>query len=68
MKSSQISEALAALFSIGQPAFVWGPQGIGKSQVVKQTAQAINLELIDIRAILLDPVDLRGLPRINKDS
>jgi hypothetical protein len=68
MKSSQISEALAALFSIGQPAFVWGPPGIGKSQVVKQTAQTLNLELIDIRAILLDPVDLRGLPKINADG
>lgn len=45
-----------------------GPPGIGKSQVVKQTAKALDLELIDIRAILLDPVDLRGLPRINDDG
>ncbi|WDP92753.1 MAG: AAA family ATPase [Desulfobacter sp.] len=68
MNSSQISKALTSLFSIGQPAFVWGPPGIGKSQVVKQTAEAMDLELIDIRAILLDPVDLRGLPRINGEG
>ncbi len=68
MKSSQIPKALASLFSIGQPAFVWGPPGIGKSQVVRQTAESLSLELIDIRAILLDPVDLRGLPRINAEG
>lgn len=65
MKSSQLPKALTSLFSIGQPAFVWGPPGIGKSQVVTQTAKAMDLKLIDIRAILLDPVDLRGLPRID---
>ncbi len=68
MKSSQIPEALESLLNIKQPVFVWGPPGIGKSQVVKQTAARLGLELIDVRAILLDPVDLRGLPRINSEG
>ena len=68
MESSKIATALESLFSIGQPVFLWGPPGVGKSQVVKQTAGALGLDLIDIRALLLDPVDLRGLPRISAEG
>ncbi len=68
MKPSQISTALNTLLDIRQPAFLWGPPGIGKSQVVRQTADALSLSLIDIRAILLDPVDLRGIPKITPDG
>jgi hypothetical protein len=41
---------------------------VGKSSVVRQAAQQANLEVRDVRAVLLDPVDLRGLPRIDKDT
>ena len=68
MKASSISASLVSLFSIRQPVFIWGPPGIGKSQVVKSCALEQGLELVDIRAILLDPVDLRGLPRISADG
>ena len=68
MKSAQITKALESLLPIGQPVFLWGPPGVGKSQVVRQTAEILGLDLIDIRALLLDPVDLRGLPRISPDG
>ena len=68
MKSSKIKAALINLLSIPQPVFIWGPPGIGKSQIVQQTAASLNLDLVDIRAVLLDPVDLRGLPKINQDG
>jgi len=68
MKSSQIAIALESLLDIRQPVFLSGPPGIGKSQVVIQTAAGLGLDIIDIRAILLDPVDLRGLPRISPDG
>ncbi len=41
---------------------------MGKSQVVAQAAQALGRALTDIRAVLLDPVDLRGLPAIGDDG
>lgn len=63
MKPSQIRAALETLIDVGQPAFLWGPPGVGKSQVVAQLARENGLELADIRAVLLDPVDLRGIPR-----
>jgi len=63
MKPSQIRAALETLLEVGQPAFLWGPPGVGKSQVVAQVAADHGLELADVRAVLLDPVDLRGIPR-----
>jgi len=68
MKASNISKSLEQLITLKQPVFLWGPPGVGKSQVVAQSAKSQGLDLIDIRAILLDPVDLRGLPRISSDG
>ncbi len=64
MKASQIIEALKTLIGSRQPVFIWGPPGIGKSQVVQQTGEQMKLEILDVRAVLLDPVDLRGIPSI----
>lgn len=46
--------------------FVWGPPGIGKSSVVREVAEKKGLSLIDLRLSLLDPVDLRGVPFVEK--
>ena len=64
MTPLQIVSALNSLISIRQPAFLWGAPGVGKSQIVAQVAESRGVALRDIRAVLLDPVDLRGLPRI----
>src|SRR3978361_48928 len=66
MKPSDIASSLRLLTRIETPAFLWGPPGVGKSQVVAQVAEALGLRLIDIRAVLLDPVDLRGLPTVEQ--
>lgn len=64
LKPSHVTEALQTAHSAKLPAFIWGPPGIGKSQVVAQFAERAGLEFRDIRVTLLDPVDLRGLPKI----
>lgn len=46
--------------------FVYGGVGVGKSSCVKQVADELGYELRDIRLSLLDSVDLRGLPDIDK--
>jgi hypothetical protein len=66
MKPSDIASSLQLLTGIQKPAFLWGPPGVGKSQIVAQVAALLDLRLIDIRAILLDPVDLRGLPTVEQ--
>src|SRR5208337_2681926 len=69
MKPSVVSRALRTLL-VGerQPVFIWGSPGTGKSSVVNQLATEVGIALRDIRALLLDPVDLRGLPFVGRDG
>jgi MoxR-like ATPase len=41
---------------------------VGKSQIVAQVARDFGIDFLDVRAVQLDPVDLRGLPRIASDQ
>lgn len=47
-----------------QPVMLWGPPGIGKSDIVKTATKECGIELRDIRLAQLDPVDLRGVPTV----
>lgn len=44
------------------PVMLWGPPGVGKSQIVAQVAQRNNVPVIDIRLSQMEPSDLRGIP------
>jgi len=44
------------------PVMLWGPPGVGKSQMVAQVAQLQGVPLIDIRLSQMEPSDLRGIP------
>jgi MoxR-like ATPase len=68
MKASAIFTALRTLVAAKEPVFIWGGPGIGKSAVVRQLAQVLKIPLQDVRALLLDPVDLRGLPFLAPDG
>jgi hypothetical protein len=68
MRARAVQTAIETLVTAGQPLYIWGPPGIGKSDVVREAARALGRELVDIRALLLDPVDLRGLPRIDGEG
>jgi len=68
MKASAIVNALRVLVDARQPVFLWGGPGIGKSALVGQLAVNMQRVLRDLRLLLLDPVDLRGLPRIGSDG
>jgi MoxR-like ATPase len=68
MKPSKLYEALCALIGERVPLHILGPCGTGKSQIVGQVASDLGYEFLDVRAVQLDPVDLRGLPRISSDQ
>ncbi|MEN8219280.1 MAG: MoxR family ATPase [Pseudomonadota bacterium] len=44
------------------PVMLWGPPGVGKSQIVTQVAAMHNAPIIDIRLSQMEPSDLRGIP------
>ena len=66
MKPSRIEEVVKSVIQTRWPVFLWGPPGVGKSSIVRSIAKQKKLELLDVRASLLDPTDLRGIPTVEK--
>jgi hypothetical protein len=67
MGPAEIARALTALIPTKRPVMLWSAPGQGKSSIVRQVTESLGLQLIDVRATLLDPTDLRGLPRVDGD-
>jgi MoxR-like ATPase len=44
------------------PVMLWGPPGVGKSEMVAQVGKRHNVPVIDIRLSQMEPSDLRGIP------
>ena len=77
---SDLSTAYCSLIKNNMPlkllpsVMLWGPPGIGKSQAVKQLANNITTEtgkkavVTDVRLLLFNPIDLRGIPTANEDK
>jgi hypothetical protein len=51
-----------------RPVFLWGPPGIGKSDIVKQIGDDAGREVIDVRLALWEPTDIKGIPYYNADK
>ena len=52
-----------------RPIFLWGPPGIGKSDIVKQITDGFTKShLIDIRLSLWEPTDIKGIPYFDSNS
>ena len=53
---------------------LWGPPGVGKSQAIRQMADRIaeatgkTVNVTDVRLLLFNPIDLRGIPTANEDK
>ena len=62
LRPSELAAVLALLVEARQPCIVWGPPGAAKSMIAQQVAADANRRYVDVRALLLDPVDLRGIP------
>ena len=62
LRPSQVADTLKVLIAAKQPVMVWGPPGCAKSEVAQQVAAETARNYYDVRGLLLDPVDLRGIP------
>ena len=60
--------AVMKCFAKRRPMFLWGPPGIGKSEVVAQITKDLGGFMIDLRLGQMDPTDIRGIPFFNKEA
>lgn len=68
-KPTQTRDIILRAAQVKRPIFVWGPPGIGKSDVVAGVAEQLgNAYLIDLRLALMEPTDLRGFPFRNPET
>jgi hypothetical protein len=63
----QARKSLLKAFQVKRPLFLWGPPGIGKSELVEGIAQELGGLMIDLRLGQMEPTDIRGIPFYNKD-
>jgi hypothetical protein len=55
-------KSLRKAFSSKRPIFLWGPPGIGKSDIIKQLGSELDAHVIDVRLSLWEPTDIKGIP------
>jgi hypothetical protein len=60
-------KSIVKCFKTKRPVFLWGPPGIGKSEVVAGIAEDLGGLMIDLRLGQMDPTDIRGIPFYNKE-
>jgi hypothetical protein len=65
--SVQARRSLLKAFKHKRPLFLWGPPGIGKSELVSDITKDLNGFMIDLRLGQMEPTDIRGIPFYNKD-
>ena len=77
---AQLREAFVQIISNDLPmnllpsVMLWGAPGVGKSQGVRQLARGLEAEtgktvhVTDVRLLLFNPIDLRGIPTSNADK
>ena len=61
-------KALRKAFKNKRPIFLWGPPGIGKSDVIKQLGEELDAHVIDVRLSLWEPTDIKGIPYFDSND
>ena len=67
MRPAQLIPILETEFASAEsghhtPVMLWGPPGVGKSQMIAQVAQQKGVSVVDVRLSQMEPSDLRGIP------
>ena len=61
-------KSLRKAFKNQRPIFLWGPPGIGKSDIIKQLGTELDAHVIDVRLSLWEPTDIKGIPYFDSNS
>ena len=65
--SVQARKSILQAFKVQRPVFLWGPPGIGKSELIEGITKDLGGYMIDLRLGQMEPTDIRGIPFYNKD-
>lgn len=71
VRPTQVKNIMLRAIKAKRPIFIWGPPGIGKSELVADVANSGilgNATVIDLRLALLEPTDIRGYPFRNAET
>ena len=68
VSSIQARKSLLTAFKAKRPLFLWGPPGIGKSELVEGLTAELGGLMIDLRLGQMEPTDIRGIPFYNKEK
>ena len=61
-------KSLRKAFKNQRPIFLWGPPGIGKSDIIKQLGAESDAHVIDVRLSLWEPTDIKGIPYFDSND
>ena len=65
--ATQARKSLLKAFSVRRPVFLWGPPGVGKSDIIAGITEELGGYMVDLRLGQLDPTDIRGVPFYNRE-
>jgi|TARA_B100000035_G_scaffold80289_1_gene67283 hypothetical protein len=66
---NRAKKSILRAFKKKRPVFLWGPPGIGKSDIIAQITRSLgNSHLIDIRLSLWEPTDIKGIPYFDSNQ
>lgn len=65
--ATEAKTAILRCFDKKRPLFLWGPPGIGKSELVEGITKEMGGRMYDLRLAQMDPTDIRGIPYYNKE-
>ena len=66
--TEEARHSLLKCFDKQRPVFLWGPPGIGKSELVASVTKDLKGYMYALRLGQMDPTDIRGIPFYNKDT
>jgi hypothetical protein len=65
---NEAKRSIRKCINIQRPLFMWGPPGIGKSDIVHQIGEELGRDVIDVRLSLWEPTDIKGIPYYNSEQ
>ena len=62
------TKGIRTSFEAKRPIFLWGPPGIGKSDIIHQIGADLDAHVIDVRLSLWEPTDIKGIPYFDSNT